>query len=149
YGASSFFTSGRTVGSWAANTDVRTEVTDPALADLLDEIRQMRDTPVADKELADHKRAIVAGFARQLESAAAVLSNYIDSYIYKLPPDYWDKYPDRIQAKTAADVQRVAKKYWSPERLQIVAVGDASKIEPALKKLGTVQTFDAEGKPLK
>jgi hypothetical protein len=33
--------------------------------------------------------------------------------------------------------------------LQIVAVGDAAKVEPILKKLGTVQVFDAEGKPIK
>jgi zinc protease len=149
YGASSFFSATRTVGSWIASTDVRTEVTDPALTDLIDEIRQMRDTPVTDKELADAKRAIVAGFARQLENANAVLSDFIDVYEYKLPADYWDKYPDRIQAVTTADVQRVAKKYWAADRLQVVAVGDAEKIEPALKKLGTVQAFDAEGKPIK
>jgi predicted Zn-dependent peptidase len=45
-------------------------------------------------------------------------------------------------------VQRVAKKYWSPDRLQIVAVGEAEKVEPALKKLGAIQIFDAEGKPI-
>jgi hypothetical protein len=42
----------------------------------------------------------------------------------------------------------VAQKYWAPDKLQIVAVGDASKIEPALKKLGSVQAYDAEGKPI-
>jgi zinc protease len=149
YGASSAFSSGRTVGTWLASTDVRSEVTDPALTDLIDEIRQMRDVPVADKELADQKRSIVAGFARTLESTGAVLSNYIDSYIYQLPADYWDKYPDRIQAVTVADVQRVAQKYWAANRLQLVAVGDRAKVEPALQKLGTVQVFDAEGKPIK
>jgi zinc protease len=149
YNIGSFFSSGRTVGSWIASTDFRTEVTDAVLTDLLDEIRQMRDTPVPEKELSDHERALVAGFARQLESANAVLSDYIDLYQYKLPADYWDKYPERIQAVTAADVQRVAKKYWAADRLQIVAVGDAAKVEPPLKKLGTVQAFDAEGKPIK
>jgi zinc protease len=149
YGASSFFSSGRTIGSWTASTDVRTEVTDAALTDLIDEIRQMRDVTVSEKELTDQQRSIVAGFARTLESANAVLNNFIDSYVYKLPADYWDKYPDRINAVTAADVQRVAKKYWGPDRLQVVAVGDASKVEPALKKLGTVQAFDAEGKAIR
>jgi len=149
YGAGSSFSSSRTIGSWTASTDVNTDVTDPALTDLLDEIRQMRDTPVTEKELADHKRALIAGFARQLESANAVLSDFIDLYVYKLPADYWDKYPDRIQAVTSADVQRVAKKYWAADRLQIVAVGDAAKVEPTLKKLGAVQAFDAEGKPIK
>jgi zinc protease len=149
YGAGSGFSATRYRGAWNASTDVRTEVTDPALTDLMDEIRQMRDASVTDKELSDTKRAIVAGFARSLESPAALLNNYVDSYLYKLPADYWDKYPARIEAVTAADIQRVAKKYWAPERLQIVAVGDQAKVEPALKKLGAVQVFDAEGKPIK
>lgn len=148
YGANSGFSATRYRGSWTASTDVRTEVTDPALTDLIDEIRQMRDTPVADKELADMKRAIVAGFARTLESPGALLNNYIDSYQYRLPADYWDTYPARIEAITAADIQRVAKKYWGPERLQIVAVGDRAKVEPALKKLGDVKVYDADGKPI-
>ena len=62
----------------------------------------MRDMPVPAKELADIKKAIVAGFALSLESPNAILNNYIDSYMYKLPADYWDKYPARIDAVTAA-----------------------------------------------
>jgi zinc protease len=149
YGAYSSFNGTRIIGSWSAFTDVRSEVTDPALTDLLDEVRQMRDTPVPDKELADTKKALVAGFALGLESPNAILNNYVELYIYKLPADYWDTYPARIEAITAADVRRVAQKYWAPDKLQIVAVGDASKIEPTLKKLGTVQSFDADGKPIK
>ena len=149
YNASSTFSAGRFRGSWSASTDVRTEVTDPALTDLLTEIRQMRDTEVPAAELSNIKRNIIAGFARSLESPTAILNNYIDSFLYKLPADYWDKYPDRFEAITAADVQRVARKYWAADRLQIVAVGDAAKVEPALKKLGEVQTFDSEGKPVK
>ena len=149
YGANSFFTSSRVVGPWTASTDVRSEVTDPALTDLIAEIKAMRETPVTEKELTDAKRAIVGGFALLLENPNAILNNYIDRYVYKLPADYWDTYASRIEAVTAADIQRVAQKYLAPERLQIVAVGDIAKVEPALKKLGTVQTFDADGKAVK
>ena len=148
YGAYSNFSAGRYRGPWSASTEVRTDVTDPALTDLLGEIGQMRDTPVPAKELADTKRAIIAGFARSLESPTAVLSNYVDVYLYKLPADYWDTYPDRIDAITAAEVQRVAQKYWAADRLQIVAVGDAAKVEPTLAKLGAVKKFDADGKEI-
>lgn len=148
YGAYSNFSAGRYRGPWSASTEVRTEVTDPALTDLLGDIRQMRETPVPAKEIADNERAIVAGFARSLESPTAVLSNYVDVYLYKLPADYWDTYPDRIDAITPADVQRVAQKYWTADRLQIVAVGDAGKIEPAVAKFGTVKKFDADGKEI-
>ena len=149
YGASSSFNAGRYRGAWDANTDVRTEVTDPALTDLLAEIKDMRDTPVTDKELSNHKRAIVASFARSLENPSVVLNYYIDNYVYKLPADYWDTYPDLIEKVTAADVQRVAQKYWAADRLQIVAVGDAARVEPALAKLGAVKKFDTEGKEIK
>jgi len=149
YGANSGFTSSRIRGSWTASTDVRSEVTDPALTDLIDEIRQMRETPVTDKELTDAKRAIVGSFALLVENPNAVLNNYLDRYLYKLPADYWDTYAARIEAITPADIQRVAQKYFAPDRLQIVAVGDAAKVEPALKKLGAYQSFDAEGKEIK
>jgi predicted Zn-dependent peptidase len=149
YGANSGFTSSRITGSWTASTDVRSEVTEPALMDLIDEIRQMREKPVTEKELTDAKRAIVGSFARLLENPDAVLANYIDRHFYGLPADYWDTYAANIEAVAAADIQRVAQKYWSPERLQIVAVGDVAKVEPVLKKLGTVQVFDADGKPVK
>jgi zinc protease len=148
YGANSGFSSSRIRGAWTASTDVRSEVTDPALTDLLAEIKQMRDVPVPAKDLENAKRAIVGSFALLLESPNAILSNYIDRHFYGLPADYWDTYASNIEAVTAADVQRVAQKYWSPERLQIVAVGDLSKVEPALKKLGAVQVFDADGNPV-
>jgi zinc protease len=100
------------------------------------------------KDLENAKRAIVGSFALLLESPNSILSNYIDRHFYKLPSDYWDTYASKIEAVTPEEVQRVAKKYWTPERLQIVAVGDVTKVEPILKKWGTVQVFDAEGKPI-
>jgi zinc protease len=149
YGANSGFTSSRIKGAWTASTDVRSEVTDNALTDLIDEIRQMREVPVTETDLSDAKKAIVGSFALLLESPNAILQNYIDRHFYQLPADYWDTYASKIEAVTLADVQRVAQKYWTPDRLQIVAVGDVAKVEPALKKLGAYQTFDADGKPVK
>jgi hypothetical protein len=49
-------------------------------------------------------------------------------------------------AITPAQVQTVARKYLDPSKLQIVAVGDAAKIEPGLRKFGPLQLFDDEGK---
>jgi hypothetical protein len=43
-------------------------------------------------------------------------------------------------------VQRVANRYVVPDALQIVAVGDASKIKPVLEKYGPVEVWDAQGK---
>jgi zinc protease len=124
-------------------------VTEPALTDLLADIEAMRTTPVPDKELNDAKRAIVAGFALSLEMPEQMLGYYVQNWMYDLPADYWDTYPARISAVTPAQAQAAAIKYWDPKRLQIVAVGDAVKVREIMMKKGTLETYDADGKPVK
>jgi len=146
YGASSALDARQHRGDWAASTNVRTEVTEPALRDMLDEVRQLRDDPVSERELADAKRSMIASFALSLESPAQLLGLSITSWRYKLPADYWDRYPERVTAVTNAQVQAIARKYLAPDRLQIVAVGDPGPIAAPLKKLGVVEAYDANGK---
>ncbi len=54
--------------------------------------------------------------------------------------------PGKVMAVTGADVARVAQKYIPVDNLQLIAVGDASKIAEALRKYGPVEPYDAEGK---
>lgn len=145
YGAYSNVSASLWRGSWLASLDVRTDVTGPALRDLMAEIAQMRDEAVPEKEFLDKRRAMIASFALSLESAQAVLGNYVTSWVYHLPADYWDTYPERIMAVTQAQVQAAAKKYLDPGRLQIIAVGDGAKIGELLKTFGEVKTYDTNG----
>ena len=87
----------------------------------------MRDKAVPEKELMDAKRAIVASFALSLENPTQVLGYYVQNWLYGLPADYWDTYPAKISAVTAAQAQAAAAKYWDASKLQIVAVGDAGE----------------------
>jgi zinc protease len=145
YGAYSGLSAGRYRGSWQATTDVRTDVTAQALGEILKEIARLRSEPVPAPELAEAKRAMVASFALSLESPQQVINYYITRWVYGLPADYWDKYPERLMAVTAAEIAAVAKKHLEPSRLQIVAVGDA-KIADLLKTHGSVEVYDTEGK---
>lgn len=146
YGAGSSIEAPRFRGVWVADTQVRTEVTEPALTDLLEELKHARDVLIPAKELADAKRSMIAAFALTLESPQALLNNAVTRYRFNLPLDYWDRYPERINAITAADAQAMAKKYLDPSRLQIVAVGDSEGVGRALRKLGPVEVYDAEGR---
>ena len=145
YGAYSGFGQSRFIGNWSASTDVRTEVTEAALRDLMAQIARLRDEPVPAQEFEEKKRGMVASFALSLESPQSVLANHITRWIYKLPMDYWDHYPERIAAVTQAQVQAAAKQYLEAGRLHIIAVGDP-KIGEALKQFGTVDTYDTEGR---
>ena len=89
---------------------------------------------------------MIASFALSLESPSQLLNYHVTRWRYKLAADYWDKYPDRVSAVTKAHVQTAARKYLAAERMQIVAVGDPVRAGETLKKLGTVETFDADGK---
>ncbi len=148
YGIGSGFSATFYRGTWTSNTNVRTDVTEPALNDLLAEIADLRETPVPEKELADSKRAIVGSFALALESPQRVLGYYIENWEYGLPADYWDTYPARIMSVTAEQARAAAKQYRDPAHLQIVAVGDATKIRDILAKKGDLEVYDADGKKI-
>ena len=146
YGAYSFFSGSKFRGTWGASSEVRTEVTEGAMKEFMNELNRMRDELVPAEELENAKRAIVGSFALSLEQPAGLLQNIITQKLYNLPADYWDTYPQKVSAITAADVQTVAKKYLDLEKLQVVAVGDATKAREVLTKYGKVELYDAEGR---
>ena len=145
YGISSGFSASHYLNHFTVSTNVRTEVTGPALEELLKEFRDIRERLVPAEELEDAKRALVASFALSTESPAAALRNALTIKEYGFPADYWDTYPEKISAVTAADVQRVAKKYIPLDNFQIVAVGDATKIKDVLAKYGPIEEWDSDG----
>jgi len=148
YGVYSSFSALKYPGPWRAYGDVRTEVTDGAMTEFFHEIQRIRDERVPESELEDAKRALVASFALSLEDPDDLLNYAIIRKIYGFPKDYWDTYPAKIMTITAADVQRVARKYINPENMQVVAVGDANKIKGILEKYGPVELYNGEGKKL-
>ncbi|MGA7238542.1 MAG: pitrilysin family protein [Bryobacteraceae bacterium] len=139
YGVSSGFAATKYMAHFTSSMSVRTEVTEPALADLLKEFHEIRDVPVPKEELEGAKRALAASFALGLESPANVLNRWMQQREFGLPEDYWDTYTEKIAAITAADVQRVARKYVPYDNVQIIAVGDGAKIRDLLKKFGPVE----------
>jgi zinc protease len=147
YGAYSQLVARRYAGPWIAQGSMRTDATGGAMTEFMNEINRIRDQAVPEKELEEVKRSIVASFALTLEHPSELLDYAIALKVYNLPADYWDTYPAKIMAITAEQVQRVARKYIVPDDLQIVAVGDASKLKPVLDKYGSVQVFDTNGQP--
>ena len=148
YGAGSAFGGAKFRGVFAANSSVRTEVTEGAMREFLNEFKRIRDEKVSDFDLDNAKRGLTGSFALSLEQPQLLLANIVTQKLYDLPADYWDTYPQRVAAVTADDVQRVARKYVDLDRLQVVAVGDASKVRQALAPYGTVEVYDTHGKPV-
>jgi len=140
YGVYSSFTGTTFPGVVVASTDVRTAVTEGAMHELDVELQRIASQPVSERELTNARRALIGRFALSLDSPLSLMGNLATQKIYKLPADYWDTYPQRVEAITPADIQRVAKKYYARDRLQIIAVGDAAQVSKVLEKYGTVES---------
>jgi len=148
YGAYSSFTSDIYPGVWRANTEVRNAVTDGSLHELMEEFKRIRTEPVPEPELDEARRAIVASFALSLEQPSTLLNFWMTANYYRLPQDYWERYPEQVAKVTPEVVERVAKKYVDLDHLQIVCVGDGKQIKDVLKKYGPLEVYDVDGKRL-
>jgi predicted Zn-dependent peptidase len=148
YGAYSSFTSDIYPGVWRANTEVRNAVTDGSLHELMEEFKRIRAEPVPEPELDEARRAIVASFALSLEQPSTLLNFWMTANYYRLPQDYWERYPEQVAKVTPEVVERVAKKYVDLDHLQIVCVGDGKQIKDVLKKYGPLEVYDVDGKRL-
>jgi zinc protease len=132
YDARSILASYKHGGDWRAYGDVNAERNAEAIDGFLEELLRIATEPVPATELDAAKRSIVASFAVTLEQLASRTGYIANRRSYGLSADYWDRYPERIMAISPEDVQRAAAKYFDPSRLQIIAVGDAAKLEPLL-----------------
>ena len=101
-----------------------------ALRLALDEIRKLKEQPVSDDELRVNKEGIVEAFPSQWATRQAVANRFADEAREGWPEDWWATYREKIQAVTAADVQRMARKLFDTEKIVILAVGKASEMEP-------------------
>ncbi len=149
YSVGSNFSSSKYRGTFVANAPVRTDATEGALREFMNEFNRIRNEKVSANELENAKRSIVGGFALSLENPGQLLQNIITQKLYSMPANYWDTYPQKVESITADDVQRVAQKYIDLGHLQIVAVGDATKTREVLAKFGTVIEYDGDGKPMR
>jgi zinc protease len=146
YGAYSRMNGDLFPGTFVANTEVRNNVTDPSLHELMYEFKRLRDEKVPQAEVEDAKRSIVSSFALSLENPVAIMNSWLAVKYYGLPNDYWDHYSDQIAKVDADTIQRMAKKYVDLDHLQIVVVGDAKQVREGMAKYGAVELFDSDGK---
>lgn len=145
YGAYSQFTRPADIGRFQAGAEVRTEVTDSTVVELLNQMERLRSEPVPMDELDAARNYLAGSFPLRLETAAQVAGQLASTLLLGLPVEDLTRYPERIRAVTGDDVQRVAREYLHPDRSAIVVVGDASAVLESLEAIAPVSLFDVEG----
>jgi predicted Zn-dependent peptidase len=152
YGIYSSLSTDKLVGSFNISGDVKGEATDSAMVQLLFEINRLISEPVDSKMLEQVKSKMNGSFARSLENPATIAQFALNIEKYKLPNDYYATYLEKLSKVTAADVQAMAKKYLKPDNANIIAVGNADKLQKTMAKFsndGKVELRDYYGTPVK
>jgi zinc protease len=146
YGVSSGFAARRDPGPFLVSTAVQTEVTADAIAEVMRELRAIREAPVAPEELEAARNYFAGVFPLQLQTTSGIAGRLTELLVYGLPDDYFDTYRDRILAVTGEAVHQAALRYVRPHEVAVVAVGDAAAIRASLEALdlGPVQVVAPE-----
>jgi zinc protease len=141
YGAHSSFQTEREAGMFQVSTFTRTEETAKAISMLLDLLKEFRQNPTTEAELKEAKAYLIGSFAINSETPRQVASRVLTAAEYGLPPDYWDKYRENIQAVTPEQVATAVLQHIDPEKLTIVAVGNTKEFTKNLETLGPIRTI--------
>lgn len=115
----------------------------------LGELKRIQREPVSEAELGKAKGALMNGFPAAFASAEAVADRFATDAFQGFSETYYATYRDRVKAVTAADIQRVAKKYLPLDKLVILAVGDAQVMEAGDVKDHPGKLSEAAPLPLK
>ncbi len=135
YGASSYYDWRRGPGPFVISTAVESQVTAPALREILLEVERIRSEPVLAEELSLAKEYLEGVFPIRYETTAAIASALATLSIYDLPAEYYDSYRRNIHNVSATDVLEAARAHLHPDELQTVIVGDAQVVRDSLTGL--------------
>jgi zinc protease len=148
YGAYSSLRRRKDVGTFQANTEVRTEVTDSALVELLAQLKRIGGEPIPAKEFEDAKNSLTGAFPLTIESASQVASQVSSAKLLGLPANYVATYRQKLAGVTVAAAQAAAKAAVRPSQALIVIVGDGTKIYEKVKGIAPVRLVAVDGSPL-
>ncbi len=102
---------------------MQAKFTAESLAEYEKELEAFATGALRDGELKQSKEAIIRGLPAALETNDAVSSSMATVAHVGLPLDWYRRLPGLVAAVDGAQVARVARQYFFPERLAVVVVG--------------------------
>ena len=90
---------------------------------LVDTLRRFTSSGPTEEQMTAAKKNLTGGFPLRIAENADIIPYLAVIGFYGLPLDYLDRFTDRIQAVTAAQVRDAFARRVHPERLATVTVG--------------------------
>jgi len=136
-------------GVFRCEAQTKSESTVYALELMLEELKRIREEEVSSTELARAKDGYLNSFVFNFDSRAKIVNRLMTYAFFGYPLDFMDRVKKGVEKVTRRDVQRVAKKYLRPDKVQILVVGKKEDFDKPLATLGEVNVIDIKIPPLK
>jgi zinc protease len=124
YDVHSFFSPGKLAGSFEAGVQTKNATANKAIAEILRQIRLIREEKVSGRELEDAKAFLIGSYPRKFDTMGKVAGFLVQVEFFGLGLEYIEEYPELIRAVTEDDILRVADEYLEPEDYVLVVVAD-------------------------
>ncbi|MDA1080718.1 MAG: insulinase family protein [Gemmatimonadetes bacterium] len=145
YGAYSALTRFQGPGYFSASAEVRTEVTDSSLTEMLTQLRRIRSEPIPVDEFSASMSALVGRFPLEVETAAQVAAQVSSAQLLGFAPDYVQTYRQKLAAVTPASATAAAAAAIQPDRSVVIVVGDGAKLYDKLSAIAPVRIVSVDG----
>jgi zinc protease len=152
YGAFTVLSNAKGQRPFFVYAPVQTDKTAESMQEALKELRDLLgQRPLTDGEIKFAKDSIVLSLPGENETAGEVASSYNNILVYGLPDSYYNDLVGKVNELTPAQLASAAGRLVHPDALTWIVVGDLSKIEAPVRKLGfgEVTVLDTEGRVLR
>jgi len=137
YSVYSYFQVGRRLpGLFILGAETRNDAVAEVVELMRQEMEKMRQVPVTAKELQGAKESLVNSFVFAFTDSHEVLTQSMRLDIFDYPPDYLERFRERIAAVGTEDVRRVARRFLDPAELNLILVGDLEESPAKLEQFG-------------
>lgn len=136
YGARSSLDARRGVGPLIAFSQVRVDVTGPALSEFFVEMKGLEARPISEEELEGAREGKIRSIPGWFETVGALASAGARLFQLDLPLDHYQRLLDGLEGATQEEVRQMATTYLEPSRMQVVLVGDPEIIRSQVEPLG-------------
>jgi len=116
----------------------RNDAVHEAITVILDEIKQLTETEVREEEVQAAKNQYINSFMFKFATVNDIVRRKMFYEYIGYPPDFLETFRDSVMNVTKADVLRVARHYLHPDKMIILAVGNAEEIKEPLSTFGPV-----------
>ena len=124
---------------WLVAADITNNVVGAAIQEILGEIARLRRDPPAAEELRSFQSFMAGILVSENATAPGILESLRWMDLYGVGTSYLGTFIQNVYTVTPANIHAMADRYFRPDRMTIVVVGDRNTLLPQLEAIARVE----------